>query len=89
MKNIKETTTEVGSKIKGGLKMKNWSLKKKLLVGAGVLVTGALGVLAYGKSKQENTVEYNGNDENEDYEDEDYEDEDQDGVEPETVQEAE
>ena len=44
--------------------------------------------MAYGKSKQEEDVEYNRNFEDEDFEDEDYEDEDQEDA-AENVQETE
>ena len=37
-------------------KMK-WSLKKKLLVGAAAGVAGVVSIIAYGKSKQSNSVE--------------------------------
>ena len=39
-------------------KMK-WSLKKKLLVGAAAGVAGVVSIIAYGKSKQSNSVECN------------------------------
>ena len=39
------------------MKMKKWSLKKKLLVGAAAGVAGVVSIIAYGKSKQSNSVE--------------------------------
>ena len=39
------------------MKMKKWSLKKKLLVGAAAGVAGVVSIIAYGKSKQGNSVE--------------------------------
>lgn len=59
-------------------KMKlNWSLRKKLLVGAAALGTAAIGIIAYGKSKQEDAVEYSEDDQDEE-DDDDYESEDDD-----------
>ena len=51
-------------------KMKNWSLKKKVLIGMGVLAAGVVGVVTYGRSKQEDHFDGNS------YEDDDYEDDD-------------
>ena len=39
------------------MKMKKWSLKKKLLVGAAAGIAGVVSVIAYGKSKPSNSVE--------------------------------
>lgn len=76
--NIKEKIQAKFRKNEEEPKMKlNWSLRKKLLVGAGVLGTAALGIIAYGKSKQETDVEYNNEDQDEEYDD-DYESEDDD-----------
>ena len=63
-------------------KMKGWSLKKKVIVGLGVLGTAAIGAIAYGKSKQEDPVNYVGNDEDEDDSD-DYESDDEESEEAE------
>jgi hypothetical protein len=41
------------NKIKGGLNMKNWSLKKKLTVGIAAIGTTLLGIFAYGKYNKE------------------------------------
>ena len=54
-------------------KMKSWTLKKKIIVGLGVLGTAALGALAYGQLKPEEEVHYN--DSNEDDESDVYDDE--------------
>lgn len=62
-------------------KMKGWSLKKKVIVGLGVLGTAAIGAIAYGKSKQE-PVNYVGNDEDEDDSD-DYDSDDEESEEAE------
>ena len=63
-------------------KMKSWSLKKKVIVGLGVLGTAAIGAIAYGKSKQEDPVNYVGDDEDEDDSD-DYESDDEENEEAE------
>lgn len=78
--NIKEKIQAKFRKNEEEPKMKlNWSLRKKLIVGAGVLGTAALGIIAYGKSKQETEVEYSENDQDEEYDDDDEsEDDDQD-----------
>ena len=49
---------------KEGIMMKvgNWSLKKKILVGAGVVGTAILGVFAYCQCTQTDEVEYDGSD---------------------------
>ena len=78
---IKNLTT----KVRGGLNMKNWTWKKKLLVGAGVLGTAVVGALAYGKTRKEEDVTYQGDSEDED--DYEYESEDEDDQE-ETVSEV-
>jgi len=52
----------------------NWSLKKKVLVGLGVLGTAALGVFAYGKLNPEEEVTCN-NQESRDEDQNDYDDE--------------
>lgn len=62
-------------------KMKGWSLKKKVIVGLGVLGTAAIGAIAYSKSKQE-PVNYVGNDEDEDDSD-DYDSDDEESEEAE------
>ena len=41
------------------MKMKKWSLKKKLLVGAAAGIAGVVSVIAYGKSKPSDSVECN------------------------------
>lgn len=41
------------NKIRGGFKMKNWSLKKKIMVGVGAIGASILGIFAYGKMNQE------------------------------------
>lgn len=46
-------------------KMK-WSLKKKLLVGAAAGVAGVVSIIAYGKSKQSDSVECDMDEEDED-----------------------
>ena len=51
-------------------KMKNWTLRKKILVGVGVLAAGVVGVVTYGRSKQEDHFD------GDSYEDDDYEDDD-------------
>ena len=48
------------------MKMKKWSLKKKLLVGAAAGIAGVVSVIAYGKSKPSDSVECN-NDFDDDY----------------------
>ena len=48
-------------------KMK-WSLKKKLLVGAAAGVAGVVSIIAYGKSKQGNSVECDMDEEDDDNE---------------------
>jgi hypothetical protein len=69
MKFVEKIQTKL-AKTKEERKMKNWSLKKKVLVGMGVLGAAAVGVVAYGRSKQEDEVTYEGDE----FEDEDYED---------------
>ena len=49
------------------MKMKKWSLKKKLLVGAAAGIAGVVSVIAYGKSKPSDSVECNN-----DFDDDDY-----------------
>ena len=58
--------------------LKGWSLKKKLLVGAGVVATVVGGVFAYGQLKPEDEVELEDReaDEAEDGEFDDYDNED-------------
>lgn len=56
------------------MKMKNWSLKKKILVGMGVLGTAVVGAIAYGMSRSEDEVDYQ-DDESEDDESDVYDDE--------------
>ena len=63
MKKIKE----ILKKLRGGRRMRNWSLKKKLAVGAAAIGTAILSVFAYGKYNQE--VLHN----EEDFENEDFE----------------
>ena len=48
-------------------KMK-WSLKKKLLVGAAAGVAGVVSIIAYGKSKQSNSVECDNEEDDDDNE---------------------
>ena len=48
------------------MKMK-WSLKKKLLVGAAAGVAGVVSIIAYGKSKQSDSVECNNGFDEDDY----------------------
>lgn len=89
--NFKAKVKGLVDKNKEENKMKNWSLKKKVVVGLGVLGTAALGVIAYGRSKEEEVVNYN-SDRDEDYEDDsDYEDENEtyDAEEVEEVDETE
>lgn len=50
------------------MKMKKWSLKKKLLVGAAAGVAGVVSIIAYGKSKQSNSVECDMDEEDDDNE---------------------
>ena len=57
------------NRIRGGLNMKNWSLKKKLTVGIAAIGTALLGVFAYGKYNQELETEENF-DEDEDFDEE-------------------
>ena len=59
------------------MKMKKWSLKKKLLVGAAAGVAGVVSIIAYGKSKQGNSVECD-NDEEDDDDNEQFLNEEQD-----------
>ena len=47
------------------MKMK-WSLKKKLLVGAAAGVAGVVSIIAYGKSKQSDSVECDMDEEDDD-----------------------
>ena len=49
-----EDVKKLFEKEEGGIKVK-MTLKKKLLIGGGILVTGIVGVLAYGKKKQNDT----------------------------------
>ena len=51
------------------MKMKKWSLKKKLLVGAAAGVAGVVSIIAYGKSKQSDSVECDMDEEDEDEDD--------------------
>ena len=83
MTKIKENIRIIFRKNEEDVKVKvKWSLKKKLLVGLGILGTGALGIFAYGKKSAED-VEHDSDfeDENEDF-DEDYptEDSDEDNI---------
>ena len=48
------------------MKMKKWSLKKKLLVGAAAGIAGVVSVIAYGKSKPSNSVECDMDEEDDD-----------------------
>ena len=48
------------------MKMKKWSLKKKLLVGAAAGVAGVVSIIAYGKSKQSDSVECDMDEEDDD-----------------------
>ena len=48
------------------MKMKKWSLKKKLLVGAAAGIAGVVSVIAYGKSKPSDSVECDMDEEDED-----------------------
>lgn len=41
------------NKIKGGFGMKDWSLKKKIMVGVAGIAASILGVFAYGKMNKE------------------------------------
>ena len=50
------------------MKMKKWSLKKKLLVGAAAGIAGVVSVIAYGKSKQSDSVECDMDEEDDDNE---------------------
>lgn len=50
------------------MKMKKWSLKKKLLVGAAAGIAGVVSVIAYGKSKPSDSVECNMDEEDDDNE---------------------
>lgn len=72
---VTEKVKGLVKKTKEDNKMKNWSLKKKVIVGMGVLGTAALGVIAYGRSKQDETVNYDPSSDDEDY---DYEEESED-----------
>ena len=51
------------------MKMKKWSLKKKLLVGAAAGIAGVVSVIAYGKSKPSDSVECDMDEEDEDEDD--------------------
>ena len=51
------------------MKMKKWSLKKKLLVGAAAGIAGVVSVIAYGKSKPSDSVECDMDEEDDDDED--------------------
>lgn len=57
MMNVKEKFNGIFKKNEEEKLMKNWSLKKKVLVGLGVVGTGIVGAIAYGKSKQEDQIE--------------------------------
>ena len=57
------------NKIRGGFKMKNWSLKKKIMVGVGAIGASILGIFAYGKMNQEVQLE-DDFDEDEDFDEE-------------------
>ena len=48
------------------MKMKKWSLKKKLLVGAAAGIAGVVSVIAYGKSKPSDSVECDMDEEDDD-----------------------
>ena len=50
------------------MKMKKWSLKKKLLVGAAAGIAGVVSVIAYGKSKPSDSVECDMDEEDDDNE---------------------
>lgn len=56
-------------KIRGGLNMKNWSLKKKLAIGVAAIGASILGIFAYGKMNQETQLE-DDFDEDEDFDEE-------------------
>ena len=58
-------------------KMK-WSLKKKLLVGAAAGVAGVVSIIAYGKSKQSDSVECDMDEEDDDDNEQFLDDEEQD-----------
>lgn len=68
MKKVKEIIRIIfGKNNEEDVKMKvKWSLKKKILVGLGILGTGALGIFAYGRKNAENI------DDEDCFEDEDY-----------------
>ena len=66
LKIIKKQPVETVEETKEETTMKvNWSLKKKILVGLGVIGTGVLGVLAYGKCTESNEVQVENEDEDE------------------------
>lgn len=53
-KQVEETV----EKTEEEMKMNKWSLKKKVLLGVGVLATAAVGVFAYGQLKPEEEFDY-------------------------------
>lgn len=57
------------NKIKGGFGMKDWSLKKKIMVGVAGIAASILGVFAYGKMNKEVQTE------DEDFDNEDFDEE--------------
>lgn len=70
---VKKTEEVIENKEESKVKIK-WSLKKKLLVGAGVVATAVVGVLAYGSSKKNECTESNEFGGTDDDDDEDCED---------------
>ena len=65
MLKIVKQNKEVNEENEEEKKMK-WSLKKKLLVGAAAGVAGVVSIIAYGKSKQSNSVECDMDEEDDD-----------------------
>ena len=65
MLKIVKQNKEVNENNEEEMKMK-WSLKKKLLVGAAAGVAGVVSIIAYGKSKQDNSVECDMDEEDDD-----------------------
>ena len=67
MLKIVKQNKEVNENNEEEMKMK-WSLKKKLLVGAAAGVAGVVSIIAYGKSKQSDSVECDMDEEDDDNE---------------------
>ena len=67
VKKNKEEVNENREEVEEEMKMK-WSLKKKLLVGAAAGVAGVVSIIAYGKSKQSDSVECDMDEEDDDNE---------------------